>query len=641
MRTSSLLNLLAICLFAFPLNAKVLFHCHYDNAGSSTSNFVADFAAGSGSVTTLTQVAGCPFVTTGGAKFGDAGVRVQVGYFDQVELSYNAFDNMYPKKGSFEAWIKFTYTSRNSRIFYVSEDGQLFDLYLNASSDRLEFKVTSGGVTKTAVTPTSSINTNTWYYVSVDWDLDNSTTSENKIRIWLNGDLKQTQTGLGVNTMAFESGDEMGIFSYTWASYNSLRGYGDEVRITNELIPYIYGDTVNSSNDYTTPTKALTSKFYDLYWYEHVETYTPGVSSHRSEGMNATIAYCDTTNYVLTNFKENENYIKNFLDACKNYNIKAYLEIPRQMVKTSTPYVGKIQSYVNYYKDHEALYGWYLCDEPELSGGASPTSLATSYSTVKGQCLANQDVLVVFCNEDDFSPDYTGTGSSQCYDIVAHDRYPVTMTSSEFGNLSDWRVDCLDVAGIGTATRPIFTAGQAYGNEDDGGDCEGDGYDYYIFERRSPTYREFRHMVWASVYAGMEGWVNYGRYFAVEDADLTSNVITPVMDSVFLNHDYAVDDPWFTPVSFNGPDTYGCLLKHNSDGTYLLVTIRDRLTNASDACYYRKPTVNPSYLDVDYYSQWNWTTNTWGNTYSITSSGEFQNGICYKSYDVHIFKVWK
>ncbi len=131
------------------------------------------------------------------------------------------------------------------------------------------------------------------------------------------------------------------------------------------------------------------------------------------------------------------------------------------------------------FKDHPALLGWYISDEPN-GNNITPHQLEEIYRTVK-DADPWHPVSIVFMAPFMSSKDY-----SSSMDIVMADPYPIpTLPVSLVGNVTD------QLTKEFSGSKPVWIVPQAFG----GGEIWA----------REPTMQEIRSMTWQSLIKGATG----------------------------------------------------------------------------------------------------------------------------------------
>ena len=123
--------------------------------------------------------------------------------FDTYSLSFNGTDEsvtidsmvgtLNPLEGSVSLWCKLDTVSASGNLFRTRVDGSNYiNVLYHASSNQMRFAYKAGGTLKTAVFSDAIENDGLWHHVVGTWS-----SSSDEIKIYLDGTLKATTTGLG------------------------------------------------------------------------------------------------------------------------------------------------------------------------------------------------------------------------------------------------------------------------------------------------------------------------------------------------------------------------------------------------------------------------------------------------------------
>jgi len=210
----------------------------------------------------------------------------------------------------------------------------------------------------------------------------------------------------------------------------------------------------------------------------------------RSAGFNTTVFYAYTPSTV-----------KPLLDAAARQGIKAFVypTIPFS-VRTSTVTNEDVVKDVLVRRDHPALLGWYLVDEPEGIGKAGADPVRDLYQTVKETDTDHPCSLVIM------SPKAAGD-YSRCADVIWIDPYPVPSRPVTYVS------DCTGGAAQAVPkVKPVWTIPQAF--------------DWSIWRTgkvdkvHRPTPEEERCMTYLALVHGAKGiiyWAHTGSRYYIED----------------------------------------------------------------------------------------------------------------------------
>ena len=189
---------------------------------------------------------------------------------------------------------------------------------------------------------------------------------------------------------------------------------------------------------------------------------------------------------------------------------------------------GMIRQRVRALKDHPALLGWYLADEPE-------------YHLVLPESV--QQLRSVISEEDPWHPTIVVNNAfgairrfAQGGDIIAPDTYPFFKQGGVSPSIGKVGAFVAEAAAAAQPGQTVWIVPQAHDTRDFGGKGE-----------RAPTFLESRNMVWQAVSAGARGvvWWDWGwvfpntidsvhgnAYLARELSALKAYVLAPVEGGV-------------------------------------------------------------------------------------------------------------
>lgn len=237
----------------------------------------------------------------------------------------------------------------------------------------------------------------------------------------------------------------------------------------------IFGSTWLSSaqKKYLTSTRKRSLPFI-IGWYEFLEN-TAGPSQVAGKGINFVIPYIEKTKLEK---------IKIFLDAAKVAKIKVLVEVHRPLVEAGN--VAGTREFIRTYKNHPAVYGWYLYDEPEIK---KPTPLTPELLTKVYQAIKAEDkskpVAIVFSDVSKVE------SYSNAMDISMWDAYPCNDDVPEFAWVPSYREALNRVTKISHGKQKKFwNVLQAYSGR---------------LTKREPTKAEFRYMFYYSIFSGSDG----------------------------------------------------------------------------------------------------------------------------------------
>jgi uncharacterized protein (DUF2141 family) len=243
---------------------------------------------------------------------------------------------------------------------------------------------------------------------------------------------------------------------------------------------------------------------YEYLWFDNLNSTTDPATIYNTAASTSMIynnEYCNTSdpNQVAR--------VQTYLDNANGRGMKVILSAKELLVKVRDGQRSwtDFTNYINQFKNHPALKGWYLADEPYDAGVS--LSLCQSASTIIRQ-NSSKPIYMAFCNSDiDNSVPYNYRST---YDIMMYDRYPFEDDCGQFEGLEDewftilgiklwvekygWKSRCED------AMDQAASAGKPFNNI-----IQSFGYVYGVISKRLPTYTEERFMCYWSILRGAQG----------------------------------------------------------------------------------------------------------------------------------------
>ena len=283
---------------------------------------------------------------------------------------------------------------------------------------------------------------------------------------------------------------------------------------------------------------------FPLGWYDHIHRVeTPAKVA--TEGMNLLMPY--TSN-------KNEATIRSYLDAAETAGMKVLLEPYRAKVKKGD--IAAVTQFVRTFKQHPAVFGWYLYDEPAVKKAVSPETLEFLYNAIKAED-PNRPVAIVF------APSQIGKMLTyrKAFDICMIDRYPLFYRKREFNNLGDfweWMQNAASVA----RDKKFWPVLQAFGEQEDGKPK---------YRRRLPTVAEERYMFYVAVNAGADGLFFYGHHWTLQS--WIDSVLKPLIRE-FHQYIPAINSgPLSKKATVNRSDMQVLLYQNPFNKNYLAIAI--------------------------------------------------------------------
>lgn len=250
-----------------------------------------------------------------------------------------------------------------------------------------------------------------------------------------------------------------------------------------------------------------------------------GPTTLAAEGANITIGY----HYPMANDLQ----IRAWLDqACLN-GLQVIVETPRLANATYiSPDVARITNFINTFKNHPAVYGWYIADEPAADAHAA---IKAGYDLVKS--LDGKPVFICFTLDTGLPPGIMDV-YADAYDILLMDCYITIqgypefhyMTTSTFQGRINWASTKSAAAG-----KPWWVVLQGWGRTANP-----------VWQARLPTLNELRFMLYYSVSKNARGWLSWCQYlceityaeasdpYPYDGNQWNIDVLTPVIDQVHI-----------------------------------------------------------------------------------------------------------
>lgn len=287
---------------------------------------------------------------------------------------------------------------------------------------------------------------------------------------------------------------------------------------------------------------SLTLQEFPLGWIDTIKRpQTPAKVAQ--EGINLLIPYSHSVEQPT---------IETYLNNARENGIKVFLEPYREPVRNED--AAAVAEFVRTYKDHPAVAGWYLYDEP-AANEISPQTLEISYQAIKAEDT-NHPVAIVFASSQGAKvPQYWNA-----MDIYMIDRYPLFYGKPEFDNLYDfgqWMQQAASYAG----DKPFWPVLQGYGEQEDGKPK---------FDRRLPTAAEERYMFYTAVLAGADGLLFYGHHWTQQS--WVDSVLNPLI-AEFREFLPVINANLVAKPLVNRADIQAVLYQVPSSERYLLIAV--------------------------------------------------------------------
>lgn len=241
---------------------------------------------------------------------------------------------------------------------------------------------------------------------------------------------------------------------------------------------------------------------FGMGWYSNVFAQDP---SQAISDMGGTVALYYHQGYLA------DSTVKLRLDAAQAKGLKVIMNVDGiTQVGSDVTAVNtiRIQQFVNMFKNHPAVIGWYTADEP--AGNTQLQLCIQAYNAVKGADANKPVYLAIHRSSDNTVIDY-----APAYDILIYDTYPYSNDSSEYYRLEDrgflgsqkgLKSLINRVSGMAAqANRPWVFAGQGFGRAPNMGS-------------RLPTTGEHRFQTYYPLFKGAEGFLAWEYTTALNSA---------------------------------------------------------------------------------------------------------------------------
>lgn len=298
---------------------------------------------------------------------------------------------------------------------------------------------------------------------------------------------------------------------------------------------------VNSPQSEQTNASSLA---FPLGWYSSVD-YPDALQQVAAEGINFVVPYTG---------KSDANKVKAYLDRAGEAGIKVMVEIPRIEVRKDHRWL--ITQFVKQLKNHPALYGWYLYDEPEYVQ-ISPRLLERVYQAIKTED-PQHSVAIAFGKLNRLGK------YLQALDTVLYFNYPCYNDTPQFCNFEN--------SGFGQLTANIAQFVEAKGNfwmvlQGYGEDKNGQPR----HNRRLPSLEEERYMIYSSVLARANGLLFWAHYLSQQP--WIDSVLTPLVTELQSYLPAIASQKTVPQVSSDNSLVQGRLFRNPQDNSLLLISV--------------------------------------------------------------------
>lgn len=252
----------------------------------------------------------------------------------------------------------------------------------------------------------------------------------------------------------------------------------------------------------TSNKAAMAGDPFEMGWYSNVFGQDP---SQAIADMGGSVALYYHQGYLA------DSTVKKRLDAAYAKGLKVIMNVDGvTQVGSDVTAVNtiRIQQFVNTFKSHPAVIGWYTADEPV--GNTQLSLCIQAYNAVKGADPDRPVYLAIHRSSDNTVVDY-----APAYDVLIYDTYPYSNDSSEFYRLEDrgfmgsqkgLKSQINRVSNMATQTnKPWIFAGQGFGRAPNMGS-------------RLPTTGEHRFQTYYPLIKGSEGFLAWEYTTALNSA---------------------------------------------------------------------------------------------------------------------------
>jgi hypothetical protein len=227
---------------------------------------------------------------------------------------------------------------------------------------------------------------------------------------------------------------------------------------------------------------------FENIWYDNLNAHTDPVGIYNMSSPTAlpyNFEYCnpDDPSQVAR--------VQLYLDNAQGRGMQVILSCKEALVKAWDGRMTWTQftNYINLFKDHPALKGWYILDEP-IDVGIPATTCEYAYNIIRQN--THKPVYAAFYSKD--LSKNAPYNYRNAYDIMLYDHYPFDTGEGQFSGLANWKTETTNaINAAASANRPFINILQGYGK------ISG------ISNKRLPTYAEERFMMFWSIIKGCRG----------------------------------------------------------------------------------------------------------------------------------------
>ena len=360
----------------------------------------------------------------------------------------------------------------------------------------------------------------------------------------------------------------------------------------------------------------LSAGSYDFGWYDTFSE-TGTATEISAEGGSIAICYNDDISDPQWLTKTED-----WLDDAYASGLKVFVGVPRPWVDAQN--TTAITSYINLFKNHGAVTGWYLYDEPE--GGDLPACQA-AYNAIKATG-DTKPVSIVFDDYVNIEHYFVGA-----YDLMLADNYPCHVGDGEFeGQL--WDTFRTFTTRLGNSSKtlgiPLMTVLQGLGRS---------GHDPRF---RYPTFNEARYMLYYGIDNNATSTVFWARYRGIRGAGMpgdpypycgfkwTEDVFRTLSNEMATIGSAVVAGELDGSVSDNTADVYTNVYQDPDTHKYYLTAIN--YADGSESTTFT--------LDLPG-REWTYATPLFEGSQSDVSINNGQFSGTFSGYQVHVYELQK
>lgn len=248
--------------------------------------------------------------------------------------------------------------------------------------------------------------------------------------------------------------------------------------------------------------------------------------------------------------------ISTYLDAAAAAGVKIMLPVNPNLEQVKAGDVAQIKEKIRTFKNHPAIYGWYIADEPDLR--QTPAKLLVSvYQAVKEED-PTRPIAIAFNTNLSRIKKY-----ADAYDILMYDKYPCLEGYPEFSSSPPYvNIDFLGerIPQIGNYAKNnnklFFPIVQAFGKRHRKRFCSG---------------AEMKYLIYMSLLSGADGLFFYA-YHRTEQSWLDS-ILLPLTEELHTYLPTVKNKPLSCQIKSDQLTVQGCLYQNPNTKEYILIAI--------------------------------------------------------------------